>query len=133
LLMAVTTGNMETVKLLLDAGADVNVKDVRHMTPLMLAVATDHPNETIVKMLLAKRPDTVVKSKANETALDWAAKFQHPSILPAVRKASPGIEAAKREPAAVAHANRDARAAVAKSVALLQKANVTFFREGGCI
>ena len=103
------------------------------MTPLMLAVATYHANEKIVQMLLAKHPATDVKSKANETALDWAAKFQHPSILPAVRKASPGVELVKRAPVEVPHGNRDARAAVEKSVALLQKANVTFFREGGCI
>jgi ankyrin repeat protein len=133
LLVSVTTGSVETVRLLLDAGADVNVKDVREMTPLMLAVATDHPNERIIRMLLAKRPDTDAKSKANETALDWAAKFQHPSILPAVRKASPGVELAKRGPVATPIVKRDVRDAVEKSVALLQKSNVTFLREGGCV
>ena len=34
----------ELVKTLLDAGANVNVPDVRGMTPLMLAVATDRQN-----------------------------------------------------------------------------------------
>ncbi len=63
------------------------------MTPLMLAVATDHPEERTVRMLLAKGASTELKSKAGETALDWAAKFQHPSILAAIREASPGIEA----------------------------------------
>ena len=62
---------METVRLLLQAGADVNVRDVRGMTPLMLAVASDHVNEQIVRMLLAKSPAMDAKSKAGETALDW--------------------------------------------------------------
>jgi ankyrin repeat protein len=132
LLMSVTAGSPESVRMLLDAGADVNVKDVREMTPLMLAVATDHPNEKIIQMLLAKGPVTVTKSKANETALDWAAKFQHPTILPVVLKASTGIEPSKRALVAVSYAKRDVREAVEKSVALLQKSNGTFFREGGC-
>jgi Prenyltransferase and squalene oxidase repeat len=84
-------------------------------------------------MLLAKGAATDLKSIAGETALDWAAKFQHPSILAAVREASPGVELAKRAPTAVPHGKRDVREAVEKSVALLQKNNVTFLREGGCV
>jgi ankyrin repeat protein len=133
LLMAVTAGNPEIVRLLLDAGADINVRDVRGMTPTMLAIATDHPNEKIVRMLLAKRPAMDAKSKANETALDWALKFQHPAILPLVRKASGGIEPAKREVVTPAHTSRDARQAAEKSMALLQKSTVSFLREGGCV
>ena len=133
LLFAVTAGGPETVKLLLDAGADVNAKDVRGMTPIMLAVATDHPNESVIKMLLAKRPLMDVKSKANETALDWAAKFRRGSVLETVRKASPGIEPAKVTTVSVPNSTRDVRQAVEKSVALLQKATTTFFKEGGCL
>src|SRR5260370_870138 len=62
-----------------------------------------------------------------------AAKFQHPSILPAIRTASPGVELAKREPVSLQFGKRDAREAVEKSVTLLQKATVTFLREGGCV
>jgi ankyrin repeat protein len=133
LLLAVTSGSPETVRLLLNAGADVNVRDVRQMTPMMLAVATDHPNETIIRMLLEKRPAMDAKSNANETALDWAAKFQNPSILPMIRKASAGVELAKRDPVTPQLAKRDVREAVAKSVDLLQKTSVTFLKEGGCV
>ena len=133
LLLAVTTPSPETVRLLLDAGADVNVRDVRGMTPLMFAVASDHPNEKIVRMLLAKSPALDARSKAGETALDWAMKFQNPAILPLIRSASPGIEPAKREPVSVSYAKLDARAAVEKSVGMMQKAYTAFFREGGCV
>ena len=133
LLLSVTTGSAETVKLLLDAGADVNVRDVRGMTPLMLAVATDHPDERIVRMLIEKHAATDLKSNAGETALDWAAKFQHPSILPMIQKASPGVSLAKRQAPSVPHTDRNPREAVEKSVALVQKTTATFFREGGCI
>jgi len=133
LLLSVTSGSPEVVRMLLDAGADINVRDVRGMTPIMLAVATDHPNEKIVRMLLAKGAAMDAKSKAEETALDWALKFQNPAILPLIRKASTGIEPAKHETPTVTYVKRDAREATEKSVALLQKSTVTFFREGGCV
>jgi ankyrin repeat protein len=135
LILAAGGGDSETVRLLLDAGADVNAKDVRGMTPLMLAVATDHPNHDIIKMLLARHPDTKVKSKAGETALDWALKFKQPSIVAAVRAASPGLDAAARlDPGVPALAGAaDARTAAGKAVVLLQKAALTNFKEGGCI
>ena len=44
LIMAAPFGSTELVKTLLDAGAKVNVQEVRGMTPLMLAVATDRQN-----------------------------------------------------------------------------------------
>jgi ankyrin repeat protein len=133
LLLAVTAPSAETVRLLLDAGADINVRDVRGMTPLMLAVASDHASETIVRLLLARSPAMDAKSKAGETALDWALKFRNPAILPLIRKASAGLEPAPQAPVAVSYAKVDARSAVEKSVAVMQKTYTSFFREGGCV
>jgi ankyrin repeat protein len=132
LLLAVAAGSTDVVRILLDAGANVNEKDVRGMTPLMLAVATDHPNEKVIQMLLAKKPVMDARSKANETALDWAAKFRRAPILEAVRKASPGVELAKPVPVSFSRSTRDIREAVEKSVELLQKTTVSFLKEGGC-
>ena len=50
---AVTGGNPDVVELLLRAGAPVDALDVRGMTPLMWAVATDRPEPRIVRLLLA--------------------------------------------------------------------------------
>jgi ankyrin repeat protein len=134
LLLAVTSGSAETVRILLDAGADTNATDVRGMTPLMLAVATDHPNDATIAMLLARGAATKVKSKANETALDWEAKFRDPSILAAVTKASPGMKASTPVAAAVQNGNsNDLRNAVQKSVGLLETSSKTFFKESGCV
>jgi ankyrin repeat protein len=134
LILAVAAGDTENVRVLLEAGANINARDVRGMTPLMLAIATDHPNHDIVKMLLARHPDTSVKSKAGETALDWALKFKQSSIVTAVRAASPGIEPANPPVVASTHAAAvDARAAIQKSVALMQTTGASNFKEGGCI
>jgi len=47
-------GQPSWFKTLLDAGAKVNVQDVRGMTPLMLAVATDRQSPEVIAMLIAK-------------------------------------------------------------------------------
>ena len=134
LLLSVAAGHTGTVRLLLDAGAETNARDVRGMTPLMLAIATDHPNQDIVRMLLAHKADTSVKSKDGETVFDWAAKFGHPGIL-----AMLGSQAAPKVPPGTGpldtrnSPDKDAQTAIERSVRLMQTASVTSFREGGCV
>lgn len=134
LIVAVAEGDTETVRVLLDAGANCNAQDVRGMTPVMLAVATDHPNRDIVRMLLEKKPDMKVKSKAGETALDWALKFNDSAIIASIRAASPGVEPAKRDtPAPTRAGAATPLAAVRKSLPLLQASGASTFKEGGCV
>src|SRR5579883_1260901 len=135
LILSVAAGNPATVRVLLDAGADVNARDVRGMTPLMLAVATDHPNRDVIRLLLARKPDTAVKSKAGETALDWALKFRDSAIISQLRAAMPGAAAADPTPKAIPPRAPapDLRTALQRTIPLVQKAGVTTFREGGCI
>lgn len=120
------------MRLLLKAGADAKVKDVRGMTPLMLAVATDHPNLEIIRTLLPGS-DTGAKSKAGETALDWALKFRNPAVLAALGTASQGAGAPNSNRPPRSDGTSTVEPALAKSVALLQKAGETNFIEGGCI
>lgn len=134
LILSAASGDTAVVRTLIEAGARVNAQDVRGMTPLMLAVATDHPNREIVRLLLQNKADTTIRSKAGETALDWALKFKDPSIIAAVRAASPGVEPARPHlPAPAPSAAPNALAAVRRSLPLLQKATATMFTEGGCV
>jgi ankyrin repeat protein len=72
LMLAAPTGGPEVTKALLDAGAKVNVQDVRHMTPLMLAVATDHADPRTVRLLLQKGADISMKDNTGLTAAGCA-------------------------------------------------------------
>jgi ankyrin repeat protein len=128
---AVSMASPELVKTLLDAGVDVNMPDVRGMTPLMLAVATDRQNIDVIRLLIARRADVNAKSVAGETALDWAVKTGGKPAIDAI-KAAGGVETARVDVAVPAPAHADVRTAVERSRALLGKASVMGAANGGC-
>lgn len=132
LLVAATSGPAELVKALLDAGADVNAKDVRGMTPLMLAVATDRPNPEIIRMLLDKGADVKAKSDLGETAFDWARKIGCASTLDTLKR-NGAVETTARVIPIAGAAPTDLKPAVERSMALLERSTDTFSKEGGCV
>jgi hypothetical protein len=133
LLLAVAYGGPEEVKMLVDAGAKLNVQDVRGMTPLMLAIATDRADARVVKLLLAKGADTAIKSKNGETAGDWAKKFANPQILAALGIDKSQASSAPSIVAADDRKLRTPREAVEKSLPMLQQAGASFLKAGGCV
>jgi ankyrin repeat protein len=133
LMYAAPYGTPELVGTLIDAGAEVNAKDIRDMTPLMLAVSSETQNAEVVKLLLAKGADVKSKSVMGETALDWAKKFGNPEVIRLLQKAGAPASAEEHAAAAGASETGDARAAMGKAVALLQKSSTEFFKESGCV
>jgi ankyrin repeat protein len=128
LLMAVPFGPPEVVKTLMDAGAKVNVQDYRGFTPLMLAAATDHANPEIVRLLMAHDADKQPKTRAGETASDWAVKFGDAGVMSAFGSATkPGAANVPMSPA-----TPDARTAVQRSVSLLERTTSQFFGKAAC-
>ena len=101
---AAPLGSRELIAALLDAGAKINVADVRGMTPLMLAVANDRQNLDVIRLLIARGADVNAKSLAGETALDWAVKIGAKPAIETLRRAG-GMETA-HEPVAVPAAAR---------------------------
>jgi ankyrin repeat protein len=127
---AVTGGNPDVVERLLAADAPADAVDVRGMTPLMWAVATDRPQSRVVRLLLAKGAKPDLQSAAGESAIDWARKFNNPAVLaelelsPVVPTAAPALDASRR-PAS-------AREAVARSLPILSTASGRMMTDGGC-
>ena len=132
LMYAAPYGTPDLVRTLIDAGAQINAKDIRDMTPLMLAVASETQNPDVVRLLLAKGADVKPKSVMGETALDWAKKFGNPEVIRLLQEAgAPG--SAEEQTDAAAAETADARAAMSKAVALLQRSSTEFFKESGCV
>jgi ankyrin repeat protein len=128
---AVSLASPELVKTLLDAGVGINVADVRGMTPLMLAVATDRQNIDVIRLLIARGADVNAKSAVGETALDWAMKTGGKPAIDAI-KAAGGTATARVDVAVPPPAHADVKTAVERSRALLGKASVVGAANGGC-
>ena len=69
-----TAGNADVVRMLLDHGAEINVRNSRGYSPLMLAASSDVIPADVVKQLLANGADRSFVGDYDETALDMAAK-----------------------------------------------------------
>ena len=128
LLVTMPHTSPELVQALLDAGADVNAKDGRNMTPLMFAVVTNHQNPAVIQTLLARGADVTVQSNVGETAADWARKLGAPTgmqLLKATRAADPAVPRATAAP--------DVKTATERAMALLETSSQKFFESSGCV
>src|SRR5262249_49900627 len=130
LMLSASDGSPEMIRTLLDAGAKVNATDVRGMTPLMFATASDVSDPRVVRMLLDRRADPHAKSVIGETVSDWARKFGHPENLRLLH-AAPSETAAVLRPAQFE--KKDRRRAVESAVSLLQGSVTEYFKQSGCV
>ncbi|KAK3912257.1 KN motif and ankyrin repeat domain-containing protein 1 [Frankliniella fusca] len=79
LMLAVSHGRLDTVRLLLEAGADVNIQDEDGSTALMCAA--EHGHLDIIKLLLAQPDcDVTVVDHDGSTALSIAMEAGHRDI-----------------------------------------------------
>ena len=79
LFLAAHRGELDKVKELLDAGADVNYRNEDSMTPLMFAVSGEHLN--IVNELIGRGADVTMVDMNGATALHLAASYGNVDIL----------------------------------------------------
>ena len=71
--------NQEVVKVLLDAGADINAKDVYGFTPISWAAARGHIE--VVRFLLDNGADVKVRDRYGNSVLIGAVKGGHSQIV----------------------------------------------------
>jgi ankyrin repeat protein len=130
---AAAFGPTEAVADLLAAGANVNARDGRLLTPLHFAVATEYPNPNIVRMLIKAGADVNARDDARETPLDWAGKFGYPEVIAILKKADAQGGVPYEPPARPAGEPPTPRAALTRSAALLESSSTTFFKNSGCV
>ena len=131
LMLAAISGDPAQISALITAGANLNATDHRHMTALMMAVATDRANAVIVQRLIDGGADLNTGDRYGETALDWARKYRNPAVLAALEKGGAKGKGLPPEPKKPAEYQPDAREAVTRAVALLTKSTEEFFPAGG--
>jgi ankyrin repeat protein len=133
LMFAAPFASPEMVEALLDAGANVKMQDDRGMTPLMFSVASDNQDVRVAKLLIEHGSDVNATSSTGETVLDWARKFKEPAVVALLEKAGAKYRPSPLAPERRSASLRDPKAAAAKSVSLLQRVSLQFFKESGCV
>jgi ankyrin repeat protein len=78
-MLASGRGHAEVIRLLLGAGADVNVQSNDGSTALMPASMYNHPE--VVRLLLGARANVNVQSNNGWTALALASHFGHVDVV----------------------------------------------------
>lgn len=123
----------KAVKAFFEAGADAAIRDPEGRTLLMLAVGSDDVPVETVQTLIRLGGDVNATTRDGRTALDFAWQAGRTPVVDYLVKsgAKRGRERVlsnvKPKPAV------SARAAVERSLPLLQRADVTFLRKSGCV
>ncbi len=127
---AASQGNYEAALALINAGADVNALDVRKFSPLVWAVATDHPNAKLVKLLLDKGASTTL-------AIEWARRYRNSDILSllnaplaATSPTNPMTKVVKNDRPLSKSVVQES---ISRALACSQKTAANFSKTGGCI
>jgi ankyrin repeat protein len=131
-------GDMTLVRLALDHGADVNRLDPRGRTPLMYAAISDFMPVEIARLLIERGADVNARSQHKESADSGLTALD----LAKLRGSTPMVElltksgAVDTKPAAVNLKPQRAstiRAAIERSLPLLQRTDASFTAQAGCI
>ena len=131
-LPTVAPGHPEAVRAALARGADVNARDAKSRTPLMLAAIAENSDGTAVRLLLERGADPAAKDPKGLTALDFARRLGHTPAVDALAAAGPRGAGAVDTPAAFV-TNNTVRDAVSRSLPLLQRTAVQFYEKSGCV
>jgi ankyrin repeat protein len=120
--------------MLLEKGADLNAKDPQGRTLLMLAAASDHLPVDVVKNLIARGVDVNAKTPSGETALSFAKLRGATPIVELLLKAGAmDLAEPAAGPAAKPAPAASIRAAIDRTVPLLQKTDGVFLKKSGCV
>jgi ankyrin repeat protein len=132
LLAEAGSGDESAIKLLLDRGADVKFAS-GGFTAMMEAAGSEHARPDIVTSLIERGADVNAQTADGATALDFALR-QGDSVVPELlHKAGAKEGSTSRTPALKPKPAVSVKAALDRSIPLLQQNDVTFLRKAGCV
>lgn len=126
-------GNTALMKKVLAAGAQVNVKDPAGRTPLMLAAGSEYFAAETIQLLIDQGAEVNARSAAGATALDFARRSGQAKVAEMLVKAGAKPGSTVERPAPAPKPAASVRAAVERSLPLLQKTDALFAQKSGCV
>jgi ankyrin repeat protein len=134
LLSVAANDNVRPLKMLLDRGADAKfAAPGLGFTPLMFAAASEQPRLEHVRLLIDGGADINAKTADGMRALDFALRQGHSAVIDMLRKAAAAEGAAPKPNVAKPAPATSVRAAVVRSIPLLQRSDVAFVKKSGCV
>jgi hypothetical protein len=130
--------DVNTVRTMIDQGADVNVYDPLGRTPLMYAVSSDALPRDVVKLLIERGADVNARSRhklsgdAGQSVLDMARLRGETPIVDLLIK-SGATGAAPVSPRLKPVRENSIRDAIARSVPIVQRSDSSFSAKAGCV
>src|SRR5215469_13072683 len=122
------------LKMLLDYGAVIKADaKMTDMTCLMFAAVSDALPVGIARDLIERGADLNVKSSRGLTALDFARRLGATPMVDLLVKAGAKEGIALADPAMHPKPAATFRAAIERSIPLLQRTDVTFLEKAGCV
>jgi ankyrin repeat protein len=133
MLLSPPFGDGRGVKTLVDRGAEANARDPLGHTLLMLAASSSALPADTVKSLIERGCEINAKDPSGRTALDFAKQCGRTEMVDLLVKAGAkeGGAAANRVPSPAPAAS--VRAAVQRSIPLLQRTDASFMQKAGCV
>jgi ankyrin repeat protein len=126
-------GNATLIKKAIAQGADVNAKDEVGCTVLMLAAGSEAFSPETIKLLIDEKADVNVKSANGETALDYAKRGGQTKVVELLVKAGAKEGKPNAQPLLKPKRAASIRAALERTLPLIQKSDVIFAQKSGCV
>jgi ankyrin repeat protein len=128
-----SAGDPELLRAALLRNPDVNVTDNKDRTPLSMAAISETAPPDFVQEIIARGANVNAVSTDGLNAFDYAQRLGRAPIIDILARA--GATPTRAEPALKLDYVRDndARAAIARSVPLLQHSAAVFYEKGGCV
>jgi len=128
LMRAAYYGPVESVRMLVERGAEINAQDGRGHSALMYAAGSDHSDVSVVQLLVEKGADVLLKNTRGDTALDFARQRGDAAKIRAL-----GGEPMARQAVAFTESPPPVRVAVERALRLLDSSGAAFFKVNACI
>jgi ankyrin repeat protein len=127
-----TAGSFEALRAAIEHGGDVNARDAKSRSVLMLAAISDTISPASVRFLIDRGADPHVKDTNGLTALDFARRLGHTPVVDILVNAGATTANAADSMVTMVQGNTS-RDAIARSLPLLQRTALQFYEKSGCV